>query len=198
MKARTQNRSFFGEVAFGLILSLVATAVALTLSFLMPSALVARLVIAGIGLAVVLRAIARSDERTGRIVTLVVWLAAAATVWLSGAGLPTYVVVHVTLAWLSRSLFFYSRFVEAGVDFALTLLALSFAVLAAVRTESVFLAAWSFLLVQALHVSIPGLVSRWTEPKEKDMPLGDPNRGFADAFKAADEALHRIAGQGSR
>jgi hypothetical protein len=61
----------------------------------------------------------------------------------------------------------------------------------------VFLAAWSFLLVQALHVSIPGFVAHWSEPKRKEMPSGDPNRGFADAFKAADEALHRIAGQRS-
>jgi hypothetical protein len=197
MSARTRRTSFLGEVAFGFVVSLIAAAVALTLTYVMPAAFVARLVVAGLGLTVVVRAIARSDERTGRIICLVVWAVAAAAVWLSNVGLPIFVVVHVTLAWLVRSLFSYSRIVEAGVDFGLTLLALSFAVFAAVRTDSVFLAAWSFLLVQALHVSIPGLVSRWSDPKEKELSPGDPNRGFADAFKAADEALHRIAGQRS-
>jgi hypothetical protein len=197
MKARVPKTSFLGEVAFGFVISLVAAAVALSLSYLMPAPFVARLVVAALGLAVVVRAISRSGERTGRIVTLAIWVVVAAAVWGAGVALPTFIVVHVTLAWLVRSLFCYARIIEAGCDFGLTLLALSFAVFAAVRTDSVFLAAWSFLLVQALHVAIPGLVARWTEPKARDLPLGDPNRGFADAFKAADEALHRIAGQRS-
>jgi hypothetical protein len=197
MKARTRNRSILGEITFGFVASLVAAAVALTLTYVMPGAFVARLVIAGLGLTVVVRAIARSNEKTGRIVTLIVWAFAAAAIWFAGVALPTFVVVHVTLAWLVRSLFSYSRLIEAGVDFGLTLLALSFSVFAAVRTDSMFLAAWSFLLVQALHVSIPGLVSRWLTPKPQETPLGDPNRGFSEAFKAADEALHRIAGQRS-
>jgi hypothetical protein len=197
MKTRTRNKSFLGEAAFGFVVSLIAAAVAVTLSYLMPAAFIARLVISGIGLAVVVRAIARSDEKTGRVVTLVVWLLATVAVWLAGVGLATFIVVQLILTWLVRSLFFHSRFVEAGLDLGLTLLATSFAIFAAVRTDSVFLAAWSFLLVQALHVAIPGLVSRWTTPKEKEIGLGDPNRGFADAFKAADEALHRIAGQRS-
>ena len=195
MKTRTQRKGFLGEVVFGFSVSLIAAAVALTLSFLFPAELIARIVVAGIGLAIVVRAIARSDEKTGRVVTLVVWLVATAAIWLAGTGLATFIIVQLTLAWLVRSLFFYSRFIEAGLDFALALLATSFAIFAAVRTESVFLAVWCFLLVQAMHVAIPGLVSSWTASKEKEMPFGDANRGFADAFKAADEALHRIAGQ---
>lgn len=197
MKAQSRNTSFLGEIVFGFVVSLVAAAVALTLSYLLPAPFVARLVISALGLAVVIRAIARSGERTGRIVTVAIWIVVAAAIWMAGVALPTFILVHVTLAWLVRSLFCYSRIVEAGCDFGLTLLALSFAVFAAVRTDSVFLAAWSFLLVQALHVAIPGLVARWAEPKPRELPLGDPNRGFADAFKAADEALHRIAGQRS-
>jgi hypothetical protein len=197
MKTRKRTTSFLGEVTFGFVISLIAAAIALTLSFVMPGAIVARVVVSGLGLAVVVRAIVRSDERTGRIVTLVAWGLAAAAVWLTGVGLPTFIIVHVALAWLVRSLFSCSRLVEAGVDLGLTLLALSFAIFAAVRTDSVFLAAWSFLLVQALHVSIPGLVSRFMSPREKPIPPGDPNRGFSDAFKAADDALHRIAGRRS-
>lgn len=197
MSGHTQKRGFLGEAAFGFVVSLIAAAVAATLSYLMPAALVIRLVVTGLGLTFVVRAIGQSEDRTGRVLCLVAWTVAAAAVWLAGVGLPIFVIVHVTLAWLVRSLFTYSRIVEAGVDFGLTLLALSFGVYAAVRTDSTFLATWSFLLVHALHVTIPGVVSRWSGPKEHAMPLDDPNRGFADAFKAADDALHRIAGQRS-
>jgi hypothetical protein len=197
MKANIRQTSFLREAVFGFLVSLVVAAAALTLSFVMPAAVLSRVVITGIGLAVVIRTIARSDETTGRIVAVAVWIAAAASVWLVGGGLSVFIVVHVALVWLIRALFCCSRLGEAGLDLGLTVLALNFAILAAVRTESVFLATWCFLLVQALHVAIPGLVSQWTATREKELPVGDPNHGFAEAFKAADEALHRIAGQRS-
>lgn len=195
MTARTRMPTFLGEAAFGFVVSLVAAAAATALSFVMPAGVVARLIVAALGLALVLHTIAASAEKTGRIVTVALWLAAAAGIWLTGVALPAYVAVHVALAWLVRSLFLRSRLIEAGLDLGLTALALSFAALAAVRTESVFLATWSFVLIQALGVSIPGLASRMTTPVERETPISDPNRGFMDAFKAADEALHRIAGQ---
>jgi hypothetical protein len=195
MKARNRRPGFLGEALFGFAVSLVAAAIALTLAFVVPAAVVARLIVAALGLTLVLRAIGRSDEKTGRVVTVVVWFAVAAAVWLSGASLPAYLAVHLALAWLARSLFSYSRLLEAGLDLALSLLAISFAVFAAVRTESVFLASWCFFLVQAFQASIPGFAARLTTPAGKDERLGDPNHGFAEAFKAADEALHRLAGQ---
>ena len=195
MTGHARKAGFMGEVVFGLGLSLVTAAVAVTLSFVMPAELVARLIIAALGLTVVLRAMARSDERTGRVVAVAVWAAVTAGAWFAGIGLPAFLIVQATMVWLARSLFCYSRLVEAAFDLALTLLAVSFAVFAAVRTESVFLASWCFLLVQAFHVSVPALAARCTEPGERELPVGDPNRGFADAFRAADEALHRIAGQ---
>jgi hypothetical protein len=175
--------------------SLVAAAAALTLSFLMPSAVVARLVITGLALAVVVRSIARSEDKTGRIVALAVWVVIAIGLWATGAGLPIVVAVHAALIWLARSLFSHSRLIHAGLDLGLTLVALSFGILAAVRTESIFLASWCFLLVQALHVCIPELAARWTAPKAERLPASDSNRGFTDAFRAADEALQRIAGR---
>jgi hypothetical protein len=196
MSGRTGRGTFLGEVAFGFVVSLAAAAVALTLSFVMPSSFVARLVVTGLGLTYVVRAIARSGEKTGRIVALAVWVTVAAGLWVTGAGLPVLVAAHVALVWLARSLFTYSRLIDAGLDLGLTVMALSFAILAAVRSESVFLASWCFVLVQALHVAIPEFVSRWTTPRDEELLASDPNRGFADAFKAADEALQRLAGRG--
>jgi hypothetical protein len=193
MSARVRKPTFLGEAAAGFVMSLIAAVVALSLSFVLPAGVVARLIVATLGLTLVLRVLARSSEKTGRIVTVAVWLAAAAGIWLTGASFVSYVVVHVALVWLVRSLFAWSRLVEVALDLGLTLLALCFAVFAAVRTDSVFLATWSFLLLQALHTAIPGFVLRRTSSAERAEPGSDPNRGFADAFKAADEALQRIA-----
>lgn len=193
MSRHPDRGSFLREAGFGFILSLVAAVVASTLTVFLAPATVLRALVAAIALALVLRAIARSNEKTGRIVTLAVWFAAAATVWLAGFGLPAYVAIHVLLLWLVRALFACSRPLEAGLELALSLLAASFATYAAVRTGSVFLASWSFVLVMALGAAIPALVRRFTEPKPQTLPSDDPNRGFARASRAADEALQRIA-----
>jgi hypothetical protein len=195
MSRQNRRPGFLGEAAVGFVVSLVAAAVALTLSFAIPGSIVVRLIVAGLGLTLVLRAIGRSSEKTGRVVTVVVWLAVAAGISVVDVGLPTYIAVHLGLVWLARSLFSCSRLIEAGLDLGLTLLAISFGILAAVRTESVFLATWCFFLVLAFQASIPRVAARMTAPAERELPAGDPNRGFAEAFKAADEALHRIAGR---
>jgi len=51
---------------------------------------------------------ARSGERVGRVTTIACWLAAACVAWLAGLPLVAYVLVHVGLAWLVRSLYYYS------------------------------------------------------------------------------------------
>jgi hypothetical protein len=193
MKSRAGSGSFLREAAFGFVVSVVAAVAATTLTFVLPAGMVVRALVAGIGLALVLRALSRSNEKTGRIVTISLWLAAAAAAWLSGIGLPAYLAIHVLSVWLVRSLFGCARALEAGLELALALLAASFAIFAAVRTDSVFLASWSYLLVMALGVGIPALVAKWTESTPAEIAGDDPNRGFALASKAADEALQRIA-----
>lgn len=193
MRPRTESGSFLREVAFGFVVSLVAAVLASTLGFFLPAAAVVRALIAAIGLVLVLRALTRSNEKTGRVVTMVLWLGAAIAAWMSGLGLPAYVAIHVLFVWLVRALFACSRPIEAGLELGLTLLAASFAVFAAARTGSVFLASWSFLLVAALGVAVPALAARWTRPAAREPDGIDPNRGFAIACKAADEALQRIA-----
>jgi len=193
MRRRSASGSFLREAVFGFVVSIVAAVVAGTLAWVLPPATVARGLVAAIALALVLRALAQSRERTGRIVTIVLWTGAAAAAWLSGIGLAAYLAIHVLLVWLVRSLFACSRALEAGFELALVLLAASCATFAATRTGSVFLASWSFLLVMALGVAIPSLLARWLRPQASTLPADDPNRGFALACKAADAALQRIA-----
>ena len=193
MSARRASGSFLREAAFGFVASAIAAVLATTLAYVLPGGAIVRALIAALGLTLVLRTLAQSSERTGRIVALALWSGAAAAAWFTGLGIPATVAIHLLLAWLVRALFTRSRLIEAGLDLALAFLAASFATFAALRTGSVFLASWSFLLVQALGASVPALADAWTRPRAPAVPQDDPNRGFALALKAADEALTRIA-----
>lgn len=199
MSARAPTGSFLREAAAGFVLSIAAGALGAALGFVLPAGALARVLVAALGLVCVVRVLTRSRENTGRVVTLVLWCAAAAGLELGGAGLPAYVAAHAALLSVVRSLFLHRRLIEAALDGGLTLLALGFAAWAAARADSVFLAAWCFFLVQAMHVAIPALADRLVRAGaspatcDADTAGHAANRRFTDALGAADEALRRIA-----
>jgi len=145
-----------------------------------------RAVIALLGLAYVIYAIGRSGERVGRITTLVCWLVVASGAWLAGLPLVAYVLVHLGAIWLVRSLYYYSGLMPALADLGLTMLGASFAVWAAQRADSAWLAFWCFFLVQAFHVSIPTSLTRSSAPEA-------PDDAFARAHRAAEAAVRRLS-----
>jgi hypothetical protein len=55
------------------------------------------------------------------------------------------------------------------------------------------LAVWSFFVIQALHVGVPGLAARWLEVRPTAAGDEPRNRNFGDALAAGEEALRRIA-----
>jgi hypothetical protein len=100
--------------------------------------------------------------------------------------LAAYVLVHLGAVWLVRSLYYYSGLLPALADLGLTLLGAAFAVWAAQRADSAWLAFWCFFLVQAFHVSIPAsLPSR--------AALDAPDDAFARAHRAAEAAVRRLS-----
>ena len=185
--------TLFREIGIGLVLSVLAAAAATLALVFFPAGHVIRGVVAMVAFAYACRTLARSNERIGRIVTIAVWLAALALAWWSGIGLAGFVAIHIVMLWLVRALYVYTRSIEAGVDLALTTVAIGFASWAALRTDSVLLAAWAFFLVQAFHVYVPELARRCLKPKATAIDRDDLNQRFADASRAADAALRRIA-----
>jgi hypothetical protein len=171
-------------------LSLVGGAVAASLMLVMPSGVVVRAVVAGMGLAYILYRLHRSREHTGRIVVIGAWCAIAAAAWLLAIPLPAYLAIHAGMIWLIRSLYTHSNLRAAAADLGLCALGLAFAVWAALRAESLFLAAWCFFLLQALHVAIPA----WTaERAREDDPRVREDDAFAGAHRAAERALRELA-----
>lgn len=192
MSARGRS-PFLREVGAALALSAAAGALGALLTPPLPPEQVARGVVAALGLAYLLHVLAHSRETTGRVAVVALWGVASAALWLAGAPLAACAAVQAALLSLARSLWLRGRLAEAALDAALSALALCFAFWAATRTQSLFLASWTFFLAQAAHVAIPGLAARGLGRRRADVPLEDPNRDFAAAHGAAEEALRRIA-----
>lgn len=166
--------SFFGGALYAALIAVVGAGAAL------------RLLIALLGLAYVLYLLSCSATRVGRVVTVAGWLAVSAATWLLAPPLALYAVVHVGLIWLVRSLYLYSSVVCALADLGLAVLGTLVAVGTIEHTGSLFLALWSFFLVQALTAAVPAaLKSRPRAPAAPDEP-------FERARRIAEAALQRI------
>ena len=145
-----------------------------------------RAVIALVGLAYVLYVIGTSGERVGRITTIAGWCVVSIGAWLVGLPLVGYVLVHVGLVWLVRSLYHYSGVLPSLIDLALSLLGVAFAAWAAQHSGSAWLAFWCFFLVQAFHALIPATLTK------RGPSATETEDAFAHAHRAAEQAVRRL------
>jgi hypothetical protein len=147
-----------------------------------------RLVISGLALGYLVYLLARTPVRVGRVSAFVAWCVAAAGLWLTAPPFALYLLVHVGMLWLIRSLFFHSGLFSALADLALGLLALAAGIWAVVHTGSLMLGIWCFFLLQAGFVAIPkGSITRRRagEPSHDDR--------FERAHRIAEAALRKHA-----
>ena len=181
--------TFFQGVVVAAVLAFAASVVIGALTPFIGVGSVIRLVIPVVSLAYVMYLLRSSTERVGRITTLSLWSALAVTVWWIAPPLPFYVLVHVGAVWLVRSLYFYSGIFPALMDLGLSAMSVTAFIWAASRTGSVFLATWSFFLVQALFVIIPATIA--SNKKSDKVPATD-NESFDRARRQADQALQQL------
>lgn len=177
---------FLEGVVVALIASVFGAAV-LTVPALLFGSGLDRLVIAAIGLAYVLYLLVRSGERIGRVTVVTLWLLVAAASWWLAPPLPIFVVVHVGMVWLVRSLYFHASALSAVADLGLNGLAVAAAIWAGFHTHSLWLGLWCFFLVQALFVAIP---PHWRRPKHAQATADDR---FEAAHRAAESALRKFS-----
>lgn len=181
--------TFFEGVVVALILSFAGSAVYHALTFLFTSDWVLRVLIAGIGLAYIVYLLGRSCERIGRIAAFAGWALAAGAAGFMSLPLIVYLLVHIGLIWLIRSLYFYSSVLATLGDFGLVALSLAATIWAATQTGSVFISIWCFFLVQALFVTIPTTLHRKLGEARSE---GDGEDRFRHAHRAAEAALHKL------
>ena len=180
---------FFHGVVIAAIFGFFASALVATLTPFFGFGSVVRLIIPALGLAYLLYLISRSEARVGHVATLSLWSVLAAVSWWAAPPLPLYLLIHVAAVWLVRSLYFYSGIVPALMDLGLSALSISASVWAMTRSGSVFLAIWTFFLVQSLFVAIPPAVKGKTEPGRN---TAADNENFRRARRQADAALRQL------
>ena len=114
-----------------------------------------RLLISTLGLAYLIYLLKRSNERTGRVVMVGVWLIATLACVLVDSSLLGFLLVQAALVWVIRSLYFHASVLPALLDLGLVCFALVASAWALLQTGSVMIAIWCFFLTQSLFVLIP-------------------------------------------
>jgi hypothetical protein len=181
--------TFFHGVAVAVVLAFAASAVIGALTPFVGIGSVVRLVIPAVSFAYIIYLLRCSAERLGRITVLALWSALAVATWWYSPSLPYYVFVHVGAVWLVRSLYFYTGIFPALMDLALSAMSVTAFIWAISRTGSVFLAVWSFFLVQALFVAIPSSIAK---RKETGGSPAIDSAQFDRARRQADHALQQL------
>ena len=181
--------TFLHGIGLALVLACAGAALFASVSPFASAAALLRLIITGLGLAYVIYLLAASTVRTGRIATFVLWLIAAVAVAYLAPGLPAFLLAHVLLLWLVRSLYYRHGLLPALLDAGLSIGALVAAVWAAMSTGSLFLALWCFFLVQALFVAIPDRISTGRKSSPPIMAGDD----FDKAYRSAEAAVRRLS-----
>lgn len=192
MKAPTLQPTFLNGVIAAAVLAFVASAMIATLTSFLTTDTVLRLVALVLVAGYLAYFFRTNRQRTGRVVTWSLWLALAVVTWWTGPPLPLYLLIHVGAIWLVRSLYSYSGVIPALMDLGLCALSAFAFGWVFIRTGGVFLATWSFFLVQAMWVAIPRQVRGGIKERHPRPAAAVDNERFDHAHRQADEALRQL------
>jgi hypothetical protein len=151
---------FFEGVIIALAFSLLGGAVFTMFHPFVAAGFLTRLIVSALAFCYILYLLWRSQERTGRVTVVIAWLIASITIWVFSPSILLYVMLHLALIWLVRSLYFHAGIVPSLLDLGLTGIALLLALAAGLHTQSLFIGLWCFFLCQALFVYIPATLQR--------------------------------------
>jgi len=179
--------SFWREVGVGLALSIAGALAYHAIATIIGSALALRLVVAGLGIVYGVSLLRGLRARIGRLLAIAAWLVLDVALFVFDPPLLLWLAAQAFAIWLLRCWCCYGSFFAALADGALNLFALAAAMVAAVHSHSVFLALWSFFLVQALFVLIPETL----RPRVAAAQSDDEDR-FDQAHRSAESALRRL------
>ena len=183
MKTASFNEGLF----IALISSITGSIIYYLLSVFVADSYIFRLLISLGSLAYILYLLSRSQTHVGRASVVGAWMIIAVTIWFYWPPAAVFILVHIAIIWLIRSLYFYSSIVSALADLGLNLLSIAAAFWAAQTTGNLFLSIWCFFLTQALFVVIPKNLLATDKPQV----LTDDR--FRNAHRAAQSALGKLS-----
>lgn len=188
MKFATHNSATFNQgLAFALVSSLVGSLIYYMFSAFVADSYLIRLLISLGSFAYILYLLKQSQTRLGRVSVMGLWAVISAVLWFYWPPASLFLLVHISMLWIIRSLYFYSSMVSALADLGLNLLSIAAAFWVAEHTGSVFLSIWCFFLTQAMFVAIPKnlLVSRQQQ--------AIPDDRFQSAYRTAQSAVIKLS-----
>jgi len=150
----------------------------------------ARILISILALGYLIYLLKRSNERTGRVVMVGLWLIATLACMLLDTSLISFLLVQAALIWVVRSLYFHASVLPALLDLGLVALALVASAWAILQTDSVMTAIWCFFLTQSLFVLIPGFAS--THDNASCFNPVETDR-FQSAHRVAMDAVRKLS-----
>ena len=181
-----KRETFLRGVLIAFALAAFSGTAFLALKPVFGTALVLRWLIAASSGLYVVYLLTRSSEKAGRLAVPALWALAAIAIWATAPGLGGFVLAHVGVIWLVRSLYFHAGIVAAVLDLGICGAGFLAAVAAAWSSHSVFLSVWSFFLVQALFVAIPAVLQ-----PASPVQAANTDERFQRALMTAEAAIRR-------
>lgn len=182
--------SFLEGVAVALTASLAASILFGALAPQFGGDTVLRTVVALLALGYIVYLLRRSRARVGRVSVIAGWCLAALALAVWHPPLLLYLVLHVGLLWLVRTLYHYASVLSALADLGLNGAALAAALWASTHTASLFVSTWCFFLLQALFVAIPRDLH---DRRAARRAPPDPRDRFQQAHRVAQAALRKLS-----
>lgn len=179
--------SFWRGVLLAIVISVVGAVLHTVLAKVISNASSLRIVILVAALGYLLALLAHGPRQSGRVVAALAWLALAGLLLVFNPPLTLWLLLQTGFFWLLRSLQRYDSLIPAGVDALLSGFALAAAIATAQHTHSLFLALWSYFLVQALAAFIP---VRSVAPAASG---GTRETDFESSYRNAETALRRLS-----
>jgi hypothetical protein len=183
---------FWREVGVALALGSVGAIAHPAVAAFVGSAASLRLIIGAIGIVYAVLLMRGVQARAGRVIAIAAWLALDIALFVFDPPLLLWLLAQSFAIWLLRCWCCYASLLAALADGALCLFALAAAMVGAAHSHSLFLALWSYFLVQALFVLIPDTLRPRSAGAIHPDQRGHGEDRFDQAHRSAEAALRRL------
>lgn len=183
-----KHLSFGYSALAGFAIACLASATFYVLSYLLPAVVAMRLALSLATLAYIIFLMAGIEVRRGKFVFPIIILAVIAAPLLASISLMPYVATHLFAIWLTRAIYLY-RPLQACLDTVGLLVSAAIAIWSLSETHSLFIALWTFFLIQAaLLPTLTGTGMKRAGVKAQ----GQADEQFSRALRTAQGAFTRL------
>lgn len=181
--------SFPSNVFAGFVLAALSAATFYVLSVLFPGFIALRLVISIVTLLYIGYLMLAINVKAGKLALPVTVIGVMAIAFFAGISLPLYLALHLIVVWLVRVIYLHRPLI-ACLDFFASGVSAVLACLALSHTHSLFIAIWSFFLLQAVMLSVLFYIDGNFYQRRDSGPLD--NEKFSRALRTAEAAFKRL------